>query len=268
MISLLRIDFERARKSKTPYIFLGILILCLFFSGLMLLIVLKPELRNAALDLGMEITVDDQLDFSFLTQKSHIEVLHSMVLDGGGLYIFLCIIMTLFVCNDFESGFTKNIFSLEQKRWKYLISKLIVIQVLCVIYIIAMILALFLFTKIVGITFASSPLMDYLKFILFLCAINGGFCAQSLAVSMLTRSKAAGIAAAIIIPGGLLVSIIEPLCNMFHFSIFKWTLYGTIKLFAFPLTSSQLLFPFLVVIAWTIVWITISAVLIQKKDIA
>ncbi|MGN0397460.1 MAG: hypothetical protein ACI4EL_05550 [Candidatus Fimimorpha sp.] len=48
-------------------------------------------------------------------------------------------------------------------------------------------------------------------------AIYGGFCAQSLAVSMLTRSKAAGIAAAIIIPGGLLVSIIEPLCNMFHY---------------------------------------------------
>ncbi len=130
MVSLFRIDLERAIKSKSPYICLGILIVCLFFSGFMLLVVLDPELRNSALDLGMEITANDQFDFSFLSKKPFLEVLHQMFLNGGGLYIFLCMIATLFVCNDFESGFVKNIFSFEQKRWKYLISKLVLLQLI------------------------------------------------------------------------------------------------------------------------------------------
>lgn len=268
MVSLFRIDLERAIKSKSPYICLGILIVCLFFSGFMLLVVLDPELRNSALDLGMEITANDQFDFSFLSKKPFLEVLHQMFLNGGGLHIFLCMIATLFVCNDFESGFVKNIFSFEQKRWKYLISKLVLLQLICVIYLCIIVAALFLFSNMTQMKFASSDLIDYFKFIFVLCMINSGFCAQSLAIAMVTRSKAVGIAAAILLPGGIFVSLLEPLCNLFHFSLLKWTLYGTLKTIPFPLTPSHILPPIVIGAAWTIIWLIISMIFIQKRDIA
>lgn len=87
-------------------------------------------------------------------------------------------------------------------------------------------------------------------------------------ILMITRSKAAGIAAAILLPGGIVTAIIEAICNLFDFSILKWTLYGSIKNITFLLTLSQIAFPIAVGIGWTILWLAISIVLIQKKDVA
>ena len=268
MVAMFRMDLERMWKSKSPYICLAFLILFFYFAGIMLLVAIRPELRQAALDMGMEITKSDELDFSFLADQPRIEVLHSMILGGGGMYIFLCGIMVLFVCSDFESGFAKNIFSLESKRWKYIFSKMALMQIIGIVYFIVLVFSSFLFSKMTKMEFASSSWMDYLRYMIVLCAMNGGFCAQSMVVLMITRSKAAGIAVAILLPGGIVTAIIEAICNLFDFSILKWTLYGSIKNITFPLTLSQIAFPITVGIGWTILWLAISIVLIQKKDVA
>lgn len=267
MIAMFRMDLERMWKSKSPYICLGCLIFCFCFASMMLLVVIHPELRQAAVDMGMEITNGDKLEFSFLADQPRIEVLHDMILSEG-IYIFLCSIMTLFVCSDFESGFAKNIFALESKRWNYIFSKMLLIQLIGIIYFIVLLGCSFLFSKMTGMEFASNSWMDYLKYIIVLCVINSGFCAQSMVILMITRSKAAGIAAAILLPGGVVVSIIETVCNTFDFSILKWTLYGAIKGISFPLTVSNMAFPIAVGIGWSILWLIISIVLIQKRDVA
>ena len=63
MVAMFRMDLERMWKSKSPYICLAFFILFFYFAGIMLLVAIRPELRQAALDMGMEITKSDELDF-------------------------------------------------------------------------------------------------------------------------------------------------------------------------------------------------------------
>ena len=54
-----------------------------------------------------------------------LEMYRNMSMDGGFYPCIICIITSLFVCADFQSGFIKNIMSSHRNRWRYVVSKLL-----------------------------------------------------------------------------------------------------------------------------------------------
>lgn len=260
MFDLIRMDMRRIFRSKAVYAGLLLLAAAILISLVTLKYVTADE---------ESIVNTTQEQISQILSSTQTDVLYSTVFNGGFFAITLSILTVLFLCSDFESGFAKNIFALRAKRYGYLFSKWLVLQMVSALYLLTAVVWLFLGEALFHLTFAASAVSDFVWFVLIFWLLSGAYIAQMFAVCMILRSKAAGIAAAILLPGGFAVIILSSLFGALGMEFpMDYTLYGCVQKLGSPIHFSDFCLPGGVCAAWLIVWMAAAAFALQKKDIA
>ena len=111
MLNLTRMEFRRLFKDKSVYItlaaFLGFILIALITMKL----VTDPNLLTFATENGFEFTAEDQANAASFLQCTIADFVSNLLFSGGLMVCFSAIFCALSTCDDFSSGFGKNIFS-------------------------------------------------------------------------------------------------------------------------------------------------------------
>lgn len=274
MFDMMRMDFRRILKSKSIYICL--LILLVTIAGFLFIFKLSIdeqmrssiEAGGAVFMMNGEEMTGEQLAAAY-TQIPAIAILSSTIFRGGVFFIVIAILTSLFICSDFDSGFAKNIFSLRNRRFTYVLSKWIAMQSVSLVFILFLIGEFILFCHLFSLPFRETPLEEYAKFTLIFWLTGGGFSAMLTFVSVLFRNKAVSVGSALLLASGTVLTIIDSITTALKldFIHYDFTLYGCIQDISFPVTAEKLSLCLGAGLVWTFVWLVLSIFILQKKDI-
>lgn len=268
MLNMLRMDLRRMAQSKMFYIAFGAMVAGVILTVVLLHIVTDPDARAGAMRMGMVFTEEDGAVIDDIVQMTFTEALCSTVYTGGVLFLALYIVSVLFVCSDFNSGFAKNIFSVQSARWPYFVSKVLCMAVVCGIWMAGTAIVFKVSCAVVDLRFLGTGTFPAAAFVCGFGLVGIAFCAQGIFLSVLTRSEGAGIAAAIVLPGGIVVSLLESLLGLWGISILDRTLYGCVQGVAMHLDARGPLAPYLVTaVVWLAVWTFGAIVVLKRRDI-
>ena len=133
MFDLLHMDLRRLVRDRALYIILAVFGVILLFVCVMMALTSNGDLMEKMYSLGGQVTLTvseqgemlrDAADAQLLlAQTTRANVFYTVFCSGGGLSVFIVILSTLFVYEDFSSGFAKNIFSVHRRGVSYLLSK-------------------------------------------------------------------------------------------------------------------------------------------------
>lgn len=270
MLNLLRMDLRRMFRSKSLYICFGFLVFTSVFVFAAMYTVSNPEIQKALENLGFMVTtsVGSPQEIQELTAASLLDLFHQTNLSGGGVPVMTGIVMILFVCTDFDSGFIKNILAVHENKWSYTISKMLcsfIVNLFCIAGTFAIALGL---NAVTGGFFSYPNIGDVLFYLFSAWMLSNAFSTLLLLVCMITRSKAAGITAAFITCSGLIVVILNTLLGFFKANgIMNYTLYMNLNTCPFKYDGLASLRPIIVSLVFIILYGTAAKVILAKKDI-
>lgn len=268
MLNMLRMDLRRMFRSKMFYIAFFCLTAAMLISVITLRTITDPKLRQQAIDAGMTVTSSDESDFDEIRQMSETQALCSAIYSGGFFFVALYLVAVLFVCSDFSSGFAKNVFSFYGGRWRYFAGKMLCMLVVCSVWIVGSMLVFRLICIICGMRFAPDKAGVYAAFFLGYLFVGAAYMAQSIFLSVVFRSEGAGIAAAIVLPGGILVVMLESLLGNWGLSIMGMTLYGcTQGMTGYLVTGASFMKSAAAAAVWLALWSAAGLAALYKKDI-
>ena len=259
MLNMLRMDLRRMFRVKMMFIAFLCLAAGILISIITLRTVTDPELRQQAIESGVEITTSDETET---------QALCTTIYSGSFIFVALYIVVVLFVCNDYSSGFAKNIFSFYGGRWCYYVSKLLCMTIVCALWILGSFLIFRICSVVSGMNFARSNLVDYLRVFVEYLFIGVAFSAEGIFLSVWLRSEGGGIAAAIVLAGGIVPVMLEALLGNWGISIVYKTLYGSVQAVTANVTYGSPVGEAMAVTAvWLAVWSALSLLALYKKDI-
>ena len=247
MLNLFRMDLRRLLRGKALYILIGVLTAVVLSSVLM-----SDGSANIADLLGASggSMFDAQGGFG----------------SGMGLsiiYGLIGLLVMLFVCNDYSSGFAKNIFTVHTNKWHYFVSKLLTMMVAGGIMIAAFIAETIIFSLILGRGLALDNPFGLVMFIFQKWLVSGAFAAIYIFINLLTRNKAVGSIAAFLIGMGGLVMGLQLFFGMIGIEgsiITDSTIYGTSMLVGPEFDA----FTLLRVVGFTAIWTALYGFLSRK----
>lgn len=91
MLNMLRMDLRRMFRAKMMFIAFLCLSVGILISIITLRTVTDPELRQQAIDAGVEITSDDQTDFNAIRSLTETQALCTTI-TAAVLFLWLCIL--------------------------------------------------------------------------------------------------------------------------------------------------------------------------------
>lgn len=267
MFNLLRMDLYRMIRSKALYICLAFLLVTILLCYGLVFLTGTPEGRELAPRIGMGALVEGE-ERNILEGVDSIEMIRQSFMDGGSYSLVLGIVAALFVCVDFQSGFVKNIMALHRKRWKYIGSKLITMGIVNFFYL----GICFSFGLVMNLLFHRmtpySPVGDLLFYLIWAWFVTTAFAALVIVICILTRSIAAGIAAAILLGSGMAVIPVAALMNLFGLGGWlNYTLYYNISYGPSSYQSAADLKALVIGVVFLLLYGTVSMTALSKQDI-
>lgn len=266
MFNLLRMDLYRLKRSRSVYICFAILfvmtIICFWFVWM----TATPQGDAFAAKIGIaESLREDRLS---VENYDTLLMFREIAMDGGGYSVILGILVTLFVCLDFQSGFMKNIMSLQRSRWKYIISKTITAGILSGIYLIlqyAFCILLNLMSR------QMVPFTDFRDVLFYLANawINTtAFSALIIMICVFARSGSAGILTALLLGSGIAQTILLGFTGLFHMTGWQYyTLYYNLVLAPSSCSGIGDLRGIVVGLVFLVFYSVIAAVSLARQDI-
>ncbi len=268
MLNLLRMDLRRMFRSGMFYITSFILAAGIVLTVSLMHIVTDPDARAAGEEAGMVFTAEDEDDINEIMSMSKTDALCNTIYSGGIFNVVLYIVAALFVCSDFVSGYAKNIFSVHGRRWQYFFSKLLCMAAVALVWMAGTALVFEISSWMIGLQFAPGSGIHFGVFVGGFGLTGLAFCAQSIFLCLLLRSEGAGIAAGIIIPSGLAVTLLEQLLRIWNLSIMDWTLYScTEGVVGRLVCGAPLARHMLVAALWLVLFVAAGTLVLKKKDI-
>lgn len=268
MLNLLKMDLRRMFRGKSVYIFFGILVFITVFTFSLLFIIQDPEMQEFLTEHGMVITAESGNLKAVLNTKSLIQVYHQTNVSGGLLPVLAGILAVLFVCMDFDSGFIKNILSVHENKWNYILSKSFCLYVVN-FFLIALTFLISLGLNVICRGFFSyGSGRDILFYILSIWMVVNGFTTLALVICVISRSKAAGITGAFLLGGGIIVMVLYSLLQIFGGEkIMNYTLYLNLAYCPMEYSGLSDLRPMIVGLVFCVIYMVIGKVVLAKKDI-
>lgn len=153
--SMLKVDFRRAFTSGFFYLMIGIA----FVIPILILVMTSMMDGTTTVDpqTGVETTIEG-FDFVWQAIAARSDAPMSMDLTGmcniNMIYFLAAVLVCLFVCDDFRSGYAKNLFTVRAKKNEYVVSKTLFALVGGGLMIIAYIVGAMLGGKIAGVSFS------------------------------------------------------------------------------------------------------------------
>lgn len=252
MLNLLRMDIRRLFHRKMLYVLMAV----------MSAVIISMLCLN---------------DPSAMTIQSVLGVMNGVSMDNfmsaasglGVVYTLICILLSFFVCDDFSTGFAKNIFTVHANKRDYIASKIICTMIASGVLMALSTVESVVFCVISGIELGS--IGGILIFLVEKWIMSAAFAAAILFLSLLFRNKGLGFLFACLLgTGGLVMGIaggLEILKVPYASQIMGWTIYGasTAPALEFQMSSAvQVIIP---AIVWTLFYGGLSALVLKRKDV-
>lgn len=254
MLNMFRMDMHRLLHSKVLYISIAFLTI---------------------MAVSQAISSGDQASLELLlgaSGSSGSEDFLNASMGSGVIFILLGIILTLFVCRDYSSGFAKNIFTVHSNPWDYIGGKMISLSmtsgVMLVLYTIESLIALEVFG---GGSPLSGGIHGLLFFILQKWLISCAFLALILWVNLLLRSTTIGIIGAFLVATGGLTMGASLMLEQFHLDslspILNFTISGASQLSTLTFDGISFLHILLTSAVWMVICSILSNKILKSKDV-
>lgn len=252
MLNNLKMDVYRMTRQKSFYVALGVL---LFLFAWMLC---STGTRSDTMFASFNRKDHSTMDFLYYFPKSTIFII--------GVMVFL----SLFSSEEYDSGFVKNFYPLQQKKWKLLLEKWIFSFLVYAIYWVAIVGLSLLINVWVQDPFLSFSVKDYLLFSLMQAILLG---AAGSFVSMVThcfQNKIASVMIAVAYGGAIFFVLHTGICELLpqELSYYEQTLYYISGTLPYTFDAEVYGKAFAIAISSTILYNGISYIILKKKDIA
>ena len=111
MLNLTRMEFRRLFRDKSVYITLASFLGFILIAMITMKLVTDQNLLTFATENRFEFTAEDQADASSFLSSTIADFVSNLLFSGGLMVCFSAIFCAVSTCDDFSSGFGKNIFS-------------------------------------------------------------------------------------------------------------------------------------------------------------
>ena len=216
-------------------------------------------------------------DPATVTIESVLGVMNGVSMDNfmsaanglGLIYTLVCIMLSFFVCDDFSSGFAKNIFTVHAGKFDYISSKIVSMMVGSAVLMFVSLVESLVYCGISGVAIGSVG--SVVLFWLQKWILTAPFAAAILFISLWVRNKGLGFLFACLLgTGGLVMGLawgFEALHIPFSSQILSFTMYGASTVPPLQFHAGDLLHVLLTGVVWTVVYSVLSAVMLKKKDV-
>ncbi len=267
MFNLIRMDCRRLFKGRNFYIVLAVTAILILMVILLVSVVSDPQTLDAMQSNGAEI---DDIDRRMSEQIHHMSQLEfaEECLNSGFLLMMAGIGMTLFVSQDFASGYVKNI-CFVRSRHGYVLSKALLAGVYSVLLTAIGVLLSLLCPVLFGLHPAADSVRHILQYAFWLWLPHWSFSLMTLALVLLTRSSTLGIILSILSGGGVTATLLQMVCRQLHWPPIETYLLSTVagrQCIPF-LGMPQIRMILLCTAGWSLVYLAASLFTLEKQDI-
>lgn len=279
MLNLIRMNFYRMSHSVSTWV---ILITMVVFMGLTVVTncVLMKNLVNS--DGTMKIESSESITEESTTTENTAEMVaeaygHKITINsrfqagvqGGDLLIFLAIFTVIFVHAEEKNGFIKNIACRTKHKWDIFLAKLPVIACYTLVCIL---LYFVLNTVIMKIWFPHFELgIEAKTFVIFglELLLYFGYMALCSMLIVVSKNSAIGMTFSLIPIFGIGMIVIKLLNFLIKHDVDlnKYTLIGNLASISTEFANSDLVRALIVAVVWFVIWIAISMLTTEKRDV-
>lgn len=268
MFNLLRMDLYRVKRSRSVYVCFGLLLIAAVLVFWMLWLIATPPGQEIAVCIGMLAPEELEESSKILEGVDSLILFRQICLDGGMYNVTFGIWVMLFVCMDFQGGFIKNIMSLHQNRWNYIGSKLMTAGIVNFCYLVLHLLFTLLMNRLFHNMVPYAGWKDILFYMSWAWLVTTAFSALILLICILTRSVAAGSAAAVLLGGGVAVMTLYGILNTFHMGEWlKYSIYLTLGMGPDKYSSIHDLYVYAVGAGFLVLYTLLAGMILKKQDI-
>ena len=284
MLNLTRMEFRRLFRDKSVYITLASFLGFILIAMITMKLVTDQNLLSFATENGFEFTAEDQADAASFLSSTIADFVSNLLFSGGLMVCFSAIFCAVSTCDDFASGFGKNIFSYYPDRSYYIVSKIVTHCAINAMFILALTAASIILFKICGFP---NHLGDPLKMVLMLLigwVALIPLVAQNMLLCMLIRNAAVASILSILCGLGAVAGVLETIAGLFGIHVAQFfppylvmmSPYisgssGTGSLLSFAVSQNglgtNLLLSVFASLLWTLIYIWLSKKVLKKKDI-
>lgn len=287
MLNLLRMELRKIFRDKGLYITLAVFLGILVIAVVSLKLVTDPQLTQKAVSAGFELDASDLQDGQEFISSTKYEFLGNLLFSGGLMVSFAAVLSSLMCCQDFSTGFAKNIFSFYPRRMDYLLSKLAAVSIVTGFFMLVLTLLS------LGLLWAfgfSNPLGDPVQLLFMLLtgwAALTALIGQNLLFCMMTRSVWISILLSLVCGFGTVPGLLQLFLGAWDLSVGKlfpsylaMTAPYVTGSESFSLSSSLLLsllgsgspelnplFSVFVSFVWILIYLLLASRVLNKKDI-
>ena len=260
MFNIIKADNTRLLKSKSFWITLGFF--AILFIGIM-------YMQNTANKEFINTTNSGKEAGFYITVDFVIKSLNSFVTIFGYPFgtLFLGIYLSIFVCNEYSSGYIKNIVTLDEGRVGIVLAKA---AVACVITILILVITYglgFSLGNIIIDRFKIDSINEILKSIGIMFLLSMAMFSLIIFTSTLFKSKVAGIIVAFLVISGMSSRFINSFFDLIHLSFLSEY---TLSHFSNVYVSAQgdvLIKMIVMCIIYILVYNILSIAVLSKRDL-
>jgi ABC-type transport system involved in multi-copper enzyme maturation permease subunit len=245
-------DLRRLLRGKSLYVLIGVLITIALSTVLM-----SPPGTTISELLGGPSSESPEMAFM------------SASMGVGAIYGLIGLSAMLLICSDYSSGFAKNIFAAHTQKWHYVTSKILTLMVASAILMLALVVAVFIISLILGRSIAVPPL-NLIFFLGQKVLVSAAFASIYTFINVMTRNKAVGTVFAFLIgTGGLVMglSLLFGLLGIDGSLVTESTIHGSSTLVAFHLDTLTLLRITAASVFWTCAYAFLSILVLSNWDV-
>ena len=267
MFNLLRMDLRRLFKSRSFYITLCVMAVMIVLVNLMAVTMSDPEFLDAMEAGGAEISEYDRQEGELIRNFSQLQLAYECF-SNGFLLLVTGVAVTVFVSQDFTSGFIKNIETVQPGRQKYVLEKGLIIGLYSGILTVLAIGLVLLSPIFMGFTPRPDPVLDILQYTFLLWLPNWAFGVMALFMVLLTRNSTLGILMSLASGLGLTAAVSQILPHLLHLPYpSPYFLSSVVRELLPQPFSSQIWMVVLCSAGWGLAYLAGSLLAMEKRDI-
>lgn len=252
MLRLLKMDLYRLFHRKILYV----MVIALSAMTLSMLFLADPSTMSVPAVLGVMngISMDN-----FMSAGSGL----------GLVYTLMCIMLSFLICDDFSSGFAKNIFTVHSNKFDYIVSKIISMMAASAVLMVISLAESFIYCKIAGI--ATGSFGGIFVFWIEKWILSAPFAASILFLSLWFRNKGLGFLFACLAgTGGLVMGVVwafEALHFPYANEVLSWTVYGASTVPSLTFHMMDMIHILVAAAIWVCFYSVLSNFVLNRKDI-
>lgn len=235
MANILRMDLYRLVHGKSLWIFLGVIAILAITSAVTMSAITDPAFVqsmqaasasgastgvNIGFPNGSGPSADDLAETNALAAQlaqgmTPESLVGNVFLGGGGLSCLFVVFLAIFLAAELESGFSKNVFTVQPNRLAFLGARIVEIFALAMVFTVVIVAATLGTAVVTGLELTPSPLPDFALWGALVTVVAAGFGTLTALVVWVTRKMAAGIGIGILLASGLVTLGLQGLGMLF-----------------------------------------------------